>query len=50
MLAKTQDDQKLRMKEEIKALKRERAAWQRERPQRYMALKASCRQLCCSIM
>ncbi len=50
MLAKTQDDHKMKLKEEIKALKRERAVYMRERPERYMALKKSCRTLCCSVM
>jgi hypothetical protein len=45
-----QDDQKLKLKEEIKALKRERAQLNRERPVKYLALKNSCRTLCCSIM
>jgi hypothetical protein len=50
MLAKTQDDHKMKLKEEIKALKKERAVYMRERPERYMALKKSCRTLCCSIL
>jgi chaperonin cofactor prefoldin len=50
LLAKTQDDQKMKLKEEIKQLKREKAAYMRERPERYLALKNSCRTLCCTIM
>ncbi len=50
MLAKTQDDHKMKLKEEIKSLKKERAVYMRERPNRYMALKKSCRTLCCTVM